>query len=172
MDDRLRIELERLQDVVGIRAVNDSAFGQAVEGAVVDALREAGALTISLVARNADMVVGHAAFSPVTATRGAAKLLGLGPVAVLPDLQRRGIGSALIRAGLEQVRRGGFDGVVVLGHPDYYPRFGFVPASRFGLQCEYDVPSEAFMAVELVPGGLTDCAGRARYHAAFALAGA
>lgn len=163
------IEAEHASDIDAIRAVNDAAFGFPAEGKIVDALREAGALTISLVARADGRVVGHVAFSPVTSTRETAKLLGLGPVAVLPELQRRGIGSALIREGLAQARLGGYDGVVVLGHADYYPRFGFAPASRFGIRCEYDVPDEAFMVLPLTPAGLTDSAGLVRYHAAFAL---
>lgn len=169
MVDRLQLEMEGEADAAGVRAVNDAAFGLPAEGRIVDALRGAGALTISLVARAEGRIVGHVAFSPVTPMRGSANLLGMGPVAVIPALQRQGIGSELIRAGLAQARLGGYDGVVVLGHPDYYPRFGFAPASRFGIQCEYDVPDDAFMALPLTPAGLTNCAGLVRYHAAFAL---
>jgi putative acetyltransferase len=172
MDDDLRFEAERPFDIEAIRAINDAAFGHGAEGAIVDMLRAAEVLTISLVARGGEHVVGHVALSPVVSPNADAKLLGLGPVAVLPVEQRRGIGSMLIRQGLEQARAMGWAGVVVLGHAEYYPRFGFVPASRFGIRCEYDVPDEAFMAIELQPAGLQNCAGLAKYHAAFALAGA
>jgi putative acetyltransferase len=89
-------------------------------------------------------------------------------MAVGPARQRAGIGSALVRAGLERCKLLDAAAVVVLGHPAYYPRFGFVPAAAFGLACEYDVPAEAFMALELRPGALRGAAGTLRYHAAFA----
>lgn len=94
--------------------------------------------------------------------------MGLAPMAVMPAAQRRGIGSALIRSGLERCAQLGYSAVVVLGHPEYYPRFGFVPASRFGIGCEYEVPDEVFMALELEPGALTGMSGTIRYHPAFA----
>jgi putative acetyltransferase len=94
--------------------------------------------------------------------------MGLAPMAVLPARQRQGIGSALVRDGLGRCRELGYEAVVVLGHPGYYPRFGFVPASRFGIGCEYDVPAEVFMALELVPGALRGKPGTIRYHPAFA----
>jgi putative acetyltransferase len=81
--------------------------------------------------------------------------------------QRKGIGLALVRTGLEQCRQLGFDAIVVLGHPEYYPRFGFVPSSRFGIDSEYDVPEEVFMAMELKPESLDGITGRVKYHAAF-----
>jgi putative acetyltransferase len=83
-------------------------------------------------------------------------------------LQRQGIGSLLVRAGLERCAEDGFDGVVVVGHPEYYARFGFVPARRFGLRCEYDVPPEVFMAIELPGHSLSGVSGLIRYHAVFA----
>src|SRR5437762_2911415 len=82
--------------------------------------------------------------------------MGLAPMAVLPREQRRGIGSALVRAGLDRCKQSGFSAAVVLGHPAYYPRFGFTPASRFAIKSEYDVPDEAFMALEFEPGILHD----------------
>jgi len=88
-------------------------------------------------------------------------------MAVLPTHQRRGIGSALVRQGLERCRRMGCSAVVVLGHPEYYPRFGFVPASRYGISSEYDVPDEVFMAIEIEPGALQGLSGRAAYDDAF-----
>ena len=95
-------------------------------------------------------------------------ILGLAPTAVRPDRQRQGIGSQLVRAGLDAARKTGAAAVVVVGHARFYPRFGFVPASRFGLTCEYDVPDEVFMALELVPGFLAGPGGLVQYHPAFA----
>lgn len=169
MDD-LQITSEGPRDADAVRAVHREAFGQAAEGAIVDALRDAGALTISLVARLDGQIVGHVALSPMQAPDPAARLLGLGPIGVRTDQQRAGIGSALMRAAMERARAEDVDGIIVLGHPEYYMRFGFVPASRFGISSEYDVPDEVFMALQLHPSGLTDCAGLVRYHAAFALA--
>jgi putative acetyltransferase len=93
--------------------------------------------------------------------------IGLAPMAVLPELQRQGIGSLLVKTGLEACRKAGHKGVVVLGHPDYYPRFGFVPASKYGITCEYDAPDETFMAIELCQGALQGQAGIARYQPEF-----
>jgi putative acetyltransferase len=166
----IQINAELPGDADAIRCVHRSAFGQDVEGAIVDALRNAGALSISLVARSDDQIVGHVALSPMQMPNPAAKVLGLGPIGVLPEQQRGGIGTALMHAAIERARAGDFDGIVVLGHPEYYPRFGFVPASRFGIRSEYDVPDDVFMALEFNASGLTDCAGLARYHAAFAIA--
>ena len=93
--------------------------------------------------------------------------MGLAPLAVAPERQSEGIGSALVRTGLQQCRQLDFGAVVVLGHPGYYPRFGFSPSTRFGLGCEYDVPEEAFMVVELKPGYLDSASGKVKYHDAF-----
>lgn len=88
-------------------------------------------------------------------------------MAVAPQHQRQGIGSKLVLAGLDRCRQLGCVAVVVLGHPSFYPRFGFRPASAFGIRCEYDAPDEAFMLVKLQVGGLDDAAGMVSYHAAF-----
>jgi len=168
----VHINPEQPQDADAIRDVHRAAFGQEVEGAIVDALRDSGGLTISLVARAGDRIVGHVALSPMQMVDEDAKVLGLGPIGVLPDLQRHGVGTALMQIWIERANAARFDGIVVLGHPEYYTRFGFVPASRFGVRCEYDVPDDVFMALELQPSGLQNCAGLARYHSAFALAGA
>jgi putative acetyltransferase len=143
-------------DVATIHRVNELAFGRADEAAIVDALRENGALALSFVAIVDDEIVGHIAFSPVEIARdgGTDIALGLAPMAVLPSHQRRGVGSRLVRDALDELRRAGHHAVVVLGHPEYYPRFGFERASRFGLSWEHPAPDDAFMALELSPGAL------------------
>lgn len=164
----VHIREERKEDFEGVRRVNEGAFGQPAEADLVDALRSGGAVTVSLVAEVKGLIVGHILFSPVT-VQGAddLKAVGLGPMAVLPEHQRRGIGSLLIRKGLEYCRKAGIQAVVVLGHPDYYPRFGFRCASTWSVRCEFEAPDEAFLAIELTPNALSGKAGMVRYHPAF-----
>jgi putative acetyltransferase len=163
---RIRAEKENDRDVV--YAVNVLAFETPSEANLVDMLREQARPVVSLVAEDNGQVIGHIMFSPVALSGYPdLKVMGLAPMAVAPEHQRKGIGSALVRAGLEQCRQLGFAAVVVLGHPDYYTRFGFSPASRFGIDSEYEVPEAAFMAMELQPDTLRGKAGRVKYHAAF-----
>ena len=163
------IRPEKKEDIKKIRQLNDKAFGQTNEGSLVDALRKDNALLVSLVAEKDQRIVGHIAFSPVdvvTANLGS-KVLGLGPMAVLPEYQRSGIGSKLMESGLEECKNAGWNAVVVLGHPDFYPRFGFVPSIDFKIKCCYDVPDDVFMAVELEENALDKVKGTAQYHPAF-----
>ena len=163
---------ERRGDAGRVRAVNLAAFEGAEEADIVDRLRGAGGRQLSLVAEVDGELVGHILFSEVT-VGGAptATGMGLAPMAVLPGHQNRGIGSALVRRGLAMLRDEGCPFVVVLGHPTYYPRFGFVPASRHGLTCQYEgVPDEAFLVHELTAAGLRGVAGVARYRPEFAAA--
>ncbi|WP_050434105.1 GNAT family N-acetyltransferase [Chondromyces crocatus] len=156
-------------DAAAIRRVNERAFNTPAEADLVDALTRNGGVTLSLVASIDGQVVGHILFSPVTIEREGAhdEAIGLAPMAVLPEHQRRGIGDRLIREGLDRLRRAGHGAVVVLGHPAYYPRFGFEPASRFGLRWEIACPDEAFMALELRPGALVSHPGIVRYRPEF-----
>jgi putative acetyltransferase len=166
----IAIRAEKPADVAAVYAVERAAFGRAAEAELVDRLRAAAQPHISLVAaRDAD-IVGHIFFSPVSIATApfALQPMGLAPMAVQPDWQRRGIGGALIRAGLDACRALGSGAVVVLGHPEYYPRFGFAPAVRWGLRCEYDAPDDAFMVLELVPGALDGVSGLVRYASEFA----
>ena len=135
----------------------------------MEALRSAPEFVpeLALVAERERAVVGHVLFSRVLSGTVADRALGLGPIAVQPTLQRQGIGGQLIRAGLEAAAALGFDAVVLIGHPAYYPRFGFVPGSRFGLRTTYDVPDDVWMARPLRPGGLENLAGEVRYSPAF-----
>jgi putative acetyltransferase len=113
--------------------------------------------------------VGHILFCPVVIEAGKNRFsaVGLGPMAVLPAFQRRGIGSRLVREGLEQLRKNNHAAVVVLGHPEFYPRFGFALASTYGIRSEYNVPDEAFMAIELLPNGLAAKGGTVVYPREF-----
>jgi putative acetyltransferase len=157
---------ERPEDLAAIREVNDRAFDQPLEGRIVDALRAHGAVQLSLVATVDGRIAGHILFSPVTAP-GPATGVGLGPMAVTPDQQRRGVGAALIDAGLARLRAAGCPFVVVLGHHEYYTRFGFVPASRYGMRCEWDVPDESFMVHVLDGTATAAAAGLIRYRPEF-----
>jgi len=131
-------------------------------------LRKRAQPVVSLVAEDDGEIVGHIIFSPVWLSgHGHLKILGLGPMAVLPKHQRKGIGSMLVRVGLEQCKQLGFGAVVLVGHPEYYPRFGFRPASRFNIVCEFEVPEETFMVLELQPGFLVNTPGTIKYHPAF-----
>lgn len=162
------IRAEAEDDVRAVHEVNTSAFGSPQEARLVDALRMAAQPLVSLVAEKDGAVVGHILFTPVTLADSSDLIMGLAPMAVMPDFQGSGIGSSLVRAGLERCKELGAGAAVVLGHPEYYPRFGFVPAARFDLRCEYDISPEAFMAVELRPGALRGVSGTVRYHTAFA----
>jgi len=162
------VRLERPDDRDAIDRVQRLAFGRAEEAALVHALRDAGAAVVSLVAEDEGTVVGHALLSPVSIAGHDGAGLGLGPIGVLPGHQRRGIGSSLVRRALEECRRLGHSVVVVLGGPEFYARFGFVPAAGHGLRCEYDVPEESFMVARLAPVALREPRGLVRYHSAFA----
>lgn len=167
---KISIRAETRADSAEIALVLERAFTGRAEARLVEELREAGGLSISLVAEVDGSIVGHIAFSPVSLSpeQPAISGLGLAPMAVLPEFQRRGIGSALIRAGLDSCRQFGHDFVVVLGHPEYYPRFGFIPGPPRGIRCVYPVPDEVFMIQELTPGALSGISGLVHYHPAFA----
>ena len=165
----MNIREERPGDAGRIRAVNLAAFETSTEADLVDALRRQATPLVSLVAEDDADVIGHILFSPVTlATEPGLTLMGLAPMAVVPPRQRQGIGSALVREGLERCRHINVAAVVVVGHPKYYPRFEFVPAVRLSLRSEYDVPEDVFMVRELRDGVLRGLSGTIRYHPVFA----
>lgn len=159
---------ETVDDHEAVRRVNELAFGQPNEANLVDSLR-AVRPHVSLVAEDEGRVVGHIFFSPVSFESGGAQrpAMALGPMAVLPEMQNSGVGSRLVREGLEECRRLGAVAVVVLGHADYYPRFGFVRASAKGLRCKWPVGDEHFMATELTPGALDGAGGLVEYRPEF-----
>ncbi|MEA1872368.1 MAG: N-acetyltransferase [Chloroflexota bacterium] len=165
----ITIRKEEPGDIAAIRSVNEHAFDQDAEANIIEKLRKRGALTMSLVASQDDKIVGHVAFSPaiVEADDSNIGAIALGPMAVLPSWQRKGIGSLLVRAGLEECRHLGYEVVVLVGHPDYYPRFGFVPASPQGLECEFKVPDKAWMTLELQKGALAGRRGKVRFQPEF-----
>ena len=170
MAPEIIIRDEKAADRSAVCTLNELAFGQPGEATLVEALHRHGAAVVALVAESADHIVGHILFSPVHVELSQDKrLLGLAPMAVLPSHQRQGIGSRLVEEGLKRCAALGWDGVVVLGHPEYYPRFGFVHAATFGLRCEYDVPSEVFMARELPGHSIRGATGLVRYHQVFGL---
>jgi putative acetyltransferase len=163
----MSIRLEEQRDYDHVYGVHVSAFPTPSEAILVNVLRDRAHPVISLVAEEGE-VVGHILFSPVTLLdKSSLQVMGLAPMAVVPEQQNQGVGSELVLAGLEHCRRIGASAVVVLGHPEFYPRFGFLPSSRFGIDSEYKVPEEVFMVMELVPGVLGENTGRAKYHVAF-----
>lgn len=162
----IRTEEEKDRDAV--YRINTMAFESPAEASLVNLLREQAEPYLALVAEIDQKVVGHIVFTPVTLNdHSSLKIMGLGPMAVLPEFQRRGVGSELVRKGMDQCELLGADGIIVLGHAEYYPRFGFTPASGFGITSTYDVPDEVFMAMELKPGALQGKSGPANYHPAF-----
>jgi putative acetyltransferase len=162
----MTIRPERGGDRAAVRRVNEAAFERPGEADLVDALRAAGAATLSLVAEARGEIVGHILFSPVSVEGpgGTFPLVGLAPMAVLPAYQRLGVGTALVQRGLVELASAEHDAVVVLGHPAYYPRFGFVRATRAGLRWEHPCRDEAFLVRELRPGALAGRTGVVRYR--------
>ncbi|MHC4474085.1 MAG: GNAT family N-acetyltransferase [Planctomycetota bacterium] len=161
--------VEKSGDEAAIRNVNEQAFGQPGEANLVDALRDHNAVVLSMVAVEDNEIVGHALFTEVTIYNpgGSFQALGLGPMAVLPAHQRGRIGSQLLKEALAKCRELGHEIVVVVGYPEFYSRFGFVPARGRGLECEFDVPDEAFMVLELRRGVLAGRTGCVRYRQEF-----
>jgi len=163
------IREEQPSDMEIIWKVNVEAFETEAEANLVNSLRDSGCTFISLVAETDNKVVGHILFTPVelSGNKNKLKIIGLAPMAVLSQYQNKGLGSKLVETGLERCKSLGYDAVVVLGHPTYYPKFGFVPSVKYGIKSEYDVPDEVFMILELTPGSLKHHEGVIRYHEAF-----
>jgi putative acetyltransferase len=164
------IRRELPADITTIRQLNRAAFGQFAEAEIVEALRSASALTLSLIAQLDDKIVGHIAFSPVKIESPGriTNAIGLGPMSVLPEYQKRGIGARLVTEALDILQQLGHRVVIVLGHPSYYPRFGFVPAHNHEIRCEYECSPEAFMLKELQDNALKGISGIARFRPEFA----
>ncbi len=162
----MNIRAEQRADIQAVRCVHEAAFPTHDEAQLVDRLRDTGHAAISLVAEMDGNVVGHILFSPVTINgKHIGKGVGLAPLAVLPAFQKRGMGAALVNAGLDACRAGGHGFVVVLGNPKYYQRFGFGFADRLNLTSLYE--AEYFMALLLRPDALLSLGGLVRYAPPF-----
>ena len=162
----IEIREERPDDVAAVRELNRRAFGQDQESNIVDALRANGAALLSLVATLNDRVVGHIMYSPVS-VGGNVKGAALGQMAVIPERQRQGIGSKLIEAGNQNLKNADCPFIIVVGHANYYPRFGFRPASEHGIKCEWDVPDDVFMLLVLDQVKMEGVSGLAKYRDEF-----
>lgn len=162
------VRAEIVSDHYAVRQIHTEAFAGPSEASLVDRLRGSSG-SISLVAVEADRVVGHILFTAARIVGKQVQVAGLGPMAVTSSLQHSGIGSALVLRGLVECRRAGYEAVVVVGHAEYYPRFGFRRGSNFGLRCQFDVPDDVFMAAELRPGALSG-GGDVQYAAEFSAA--
>jgi putative acetyltransferase len=167
------IRPETPADATRVRHVNALAFGQPFEADLVDRLRQTCTDSLSLVAED-DAVVGHVLFTPVVVEHAARRVVGMGlaPMAVLPDHQRQGIGAQLVRRGLDILCERRCPFVVVVGHPEYYRRFGFEPASAHGLASQWEgMPDAAFMVLILDAPAMAEVSGVAKYRAEFDEAG-
>jgi putative acetyltransferase len=169
----IRVREEQSDDIPAIREVNERAFGQPIEADLVDKLRQNCKDLLSLVARAENEVVGHILFSPavIESEDGTVQGVALAPMAVLPEYQRQRVGAELIRTGITKLRSTGCPFVVVLGHAEYYPRFGFKPASSQGIRSEWEVPDDAFMILVLNESEMKGISGLAKYRPEFAEAG-
>jgi putative acetyltransferase len=168
---RVTLREETPQDIPAIREINRLAFAGEGEAVLVDGLRTDQDVVVSLVALQNDVVVGHVLFSRLRAPDASLQVASLAPVAVLPEHQRQGIGKALIEEGLERCRTRGYQAVIVLGDPAYYPRFGFSAERAKGLASPYSQFGEAYMALALVPGALDGVDTNVEYPKAFARLG-
>ncbi len=162
----IRNEIE--SDATAVRHVNLAAFETPEEADLVDALRNSAEGFFSQVAEQDGEIVGNIVFSPVELVGFAdAKIIALGPMAVLPTYQNQQIGTALVTAGIERCRTLGFGAIVVVGHPEFFPRFGFVPAENYQLTPEWELPPGVFMALPLDPEYLTGKSGLIKYQPVF-----
>lgn len=163
------IRVEEPSDIDKIWQLNSDTFETNIEANLINALRISGCEFLSLVAETDGNIVGHILFTPVELTNDKhdLKIAGLAPMAVSTQYQKKGVGSKLVDAGLEYCKSKGYDAVVVLGHPTYYPKFGFVPSVKYDIKSEYDVPDNVFMILELMPKVLKGHNGIIKYHDEF-----
>jgi predicted N-acetyltransferase YhbS len=168
---KIQIRPENKSDYNIISMVNDIAFGQEAEGILVEKLRKNKKFSkeLSLVACMGNEIIGHILFFPVEikSDNSTFESLALAPMSVLPELQGLGIGSQLIENGLAKAKKMGHKSVIVLGHADFYPKFGFTPASKFKISCPFEVSDEVFMALELEKDSLASVSGCVEYPKEF-----
>lgn len=164
-----KIRLEKPEDLAAVQALNRAAFAGEAEAKLVAQLHEEKHTILSLVCEVDSEIVGHIHFSKgsIETVEGVYPAAALGPMCVVPRMQKQGIGGALILEGLAKLHDRGVPGVCLLGHPSYYPQFGFMPAFQFGIQSDFYPPQEVFMAMELESGGLANRAGIFRYAPPF-----
>ncbi|MEM9301597.1 MAG: N-acetyltransferase [Pseudomonadota bacterium] len=164
----MNIREEQPGDEAAIRAMVTASFDRPDEATLIDRLRAECPGFVSVVAEDGGEIVGHVGFSPVTIGGNADHpVMGIAPLAIAPDRQRQGVGTALVRQGLIRCRDRGVEGVIVLGSPDYWGRFGFSPAIELGLETDFDVPPDAFQALEIKNGALLCIEGVVHYQSAF-----
>jgi len=163
---QIEVRDENPGDLAAIHALNKLAFGQEQEANIVDALRQNGAARLSMVAIVNGRIVGHIMYSPITIA-GELEGAALGPMGVLPEYQNKGIGSELVKTGNARLKREGCPYIIVLGHAEYYPRFGFKPASTFGVTCEWEVPDDVFMLLVLDEAKMRGVSGKSQYRTEF-----
>ena len=163
------VRYEKPEDIPLIYSVHEKTFKRDAEGRLADRLRRACADHISLVAEDNGTIVGHVMFTPVLIKNDKEiRGMGLAPMAVLPTHRRRGIGTLLVQSGLQILQKKGCPFVIVLGHPDYYPRFGFQPASRFNIKSQWEgVPDEAFMILVMDEEAMRNVSGIALFRDEF-----
>ena len=160
------IRKEEEKNYRNIYEVNKLAFGQENESKLVEKIRGGNNFIpeLSLVAEIKGRTIGHILFSKIKIIGSSIfETLALAPMAVIPEFQRMGIGSELIKKGMEKAKEHGFNSIIVLGHKDYYPKFGLKKASKWNIKCSFEVPDEVFMAIELTEGALKDKAGTVKY---------
>ena len=165
-----KIRFEKPEDIAFIHSVNEQAFGRVSEAKLVDTLRLACTDHLSLVADDNGSIIGHLMFTPVVVTDGKQKTegMGLAPMAVLPSKQRQGIGAQLVDTGLQILKEKGYPFVIVLGHPEYYPRFGFQAASGCNIRTQWNgVPDEAFMILVMDHEAMQNVSGVATFRDEF-----
>lgn len=162
----LTIRKEEEKDYKNVYEVNCLAFQQESESKLIEKIRKGENFVpeLSLVAEIDDEIVGHILFSRIKVVGDSVfDSLALAPMAVIPEFQKQGIGSKLIKKGIEKAKEMGFDSIIVLGHKEYYPKFGFQRASKWDIKCPFEVPEEAFMAIELTEKAFEGKAGTVRY---------
>lgn len=169
---KFKIRQENKDDTKEIYEINSLAFGQENEAKLVNLLRDSATFVpeLSLVATIDNKLVGHILFTKIKIAddkQNEFDSLALAPMAVRPENQKSGIGGQLIRAGLDKARELNFKSVIVLGHRNYYPKFGFVPTEKWNIKSPFDVPTEAFMGIELIDGGFNNVNGTVKYPKEF-----
>lgn len=168
----IEIRQETQSDIEEVFEVNKTVFGRDNEAKFANLLRKGPNFIpeLSLIASVNDKIIGHIIFTKILICNDEGKefdTLALAPMAVKPDMQNKGIGGELIKHGLNKARELGYKSVIVLGHPDYYPKFGFVPAKKWNIKPTFDVPENVFMGIELMKDGLKNISGKVIYPKEF-----